>query len=187
MGEVEVHKLKPWLMFLEGDDGGSATDTTDDTTDDQQDDQEDEQQPATWESLFDGEDPKEVRKQLEHAREWERRAKANKTAADELAALKAEDATPGDDPADVSPSDSELTAARYKVALENGLTLEDADLFLTATTEEGMTAQAERFAEVATPKKPKRRDLGDSRDRTPPAPTLKSGADLYDRVKANHY
>lgn len=188
MGEVEVHKLKPWLRFVEGDEGGSATDTT--STDDDaenQDDQEDDQQPATWESLFDGEDPKDVRKQLEHAREWERRAKANKAAADELAALKADGAKPDDDPSDEGPSESELKASRYKVALENGLTREDADLFLTATTEEGMTAQAERFAEVTTPKKPKRRDLGDGRDRTPPAPTLKSGADLWDRVKANNY
>lgn len=179
-------KLKPWLRFIEGDEGGSVTDDTDDTVEnaDEQ-DQDESDDDATWDSLFSGEDPKEVRKQLEHAREWERRAKANKAAADELAALKANEEGAGDGAE--GPSEAELVASRYKVALEHGLSREDADLFLTAKDEAGMTAQAERFAAITGPKKPKRTTSETHRDRKPPAPTLQSGADLYDRVKANHY
>ena len=175
-------KLKPWLRFIEGDEGGSATD---DTVEDheEQDDTEPEDE-VTWESLFEGEDPKDVRKQLDHAREWERRAKANKAAADELAALKAKESDA--DGGDEGPSDAEIQASRYRVALEHQLSREDADLFLTATDEESMTAQAERLAALTAPKKVKRTTSDTNRDRKPPAPTLKSGAELYDRVKAKN-
>ena len=183
-------KLQPWLKFIEGEDGGAGTDTTtDDTSDEQGDQDEDSEQVAgsAWESLFQGEDPKKVREQLDHAREWERRAKANKEAADELAALKAAQSTHEEDPDVGATSEAELVAIRYKVALENGLSREDADLFLTDVTEEGMTAQAKRFAEVSSSRRSKRTSPDTSRDRTPPTPTLKSGADLYDRVKTNLY
>lgn len=176
-------KLKPWLRFIEGDEGGSATDTVD-TVENHNEDQDgtESEDEVTWESLFEGEDPKDVRKQLDHAREWERRAKANKAAADELAALKAKESDGGDE----GPSDAEVKATRYQVALDHGLSREDADLFLTATNEDKMTAQAERLAALTAPKKVKRTTSETNRDRTPPAPTLKSGAELYGRVKAKN-
>lgn len=181
MGAGEVGKLKPWLRFVEGDEGGSATDdTVEDHDAPDQDDTESEDE-VTWESLFEGEDPKDVRKQLKHAREWERRAKANKAAADELAALKANEE--GADDGAEGPSEAELVASRYKVALEHGLSREDADLFLTAKDEDRMTAQAERLAAITGPKKPKRTTTDTNRDRKPPAPTLATGAELYARTK----
>lgn len=49
-----------------------------------------------------------------------------------------------------------VEALRFKVAAANGITAEDAELLLTATTEEAMTAQAKRLAErtpdIKTPK-----------------------------------
>lgn len=180
-----MHKIKPWLRFIEGVEGGSATDETP-NAEVETEVKDGEQEPVSWDSLFEGEDPKEVRRLLDNSRKWERRAKDNKAAADELATLKAE-APPVVEDTVEGPSDAELAATRYKVALENGLSREHADLFLTAKDEDGMTAQAEQLAELGAAKKLKRTTGVDaSRDRTPPAPTLKSGAELYDRVKAKN-
>src|SRR5690625_6300918 len=45
------------------------------------------EQGASWESLFEGQDPQEVKEALENSRKWERRAKENKSAADKLAEI----------------------------------------------------------------------------------------------------
>ena len=45
------------------------------------------EQGASWESLFEGQNPQEVKEALENSRKWERRAKDNKDAADKLAEI----------------------------------------------------------------------------------------------------
>lgn len=45
------------------------------------------EQRGSWESLFEGQDPQEVKEALENSRKWERRAKDNKDAADKLAEI----------------------------------------------------------------------------------------------------
>jgi hypothetical protein len=93
------------------------------------------------------------------AREWEKRAKENKSAADELVALR-----------QAQMSESERTSARlvelereaqtarsealrYRVATRYGIGDEDAELFLTATDEETLERQAKALAErtIAAP------------------------------------
>lgn len=184
MGEVEVHKLKPWLRFVEGDEGGSATDTTSTDGDtDVQDGQSDDDSDVDWKAKYEA-----MRSEM---RKQEDRAKANKDAAEKLKQL--EEAGKPDDQkvseelaeAQKAAADAQLEVRRYRMAAKYGLTDEQADLYLTDPDEERMEEQAKGLSEMG--KKPKRRDLGDGRDRTPPAPTLKSGADLWDRVKANNY
>lgn len=185
MGEVEVHKLKPWLRFVEGDEGGSATDTTSTDGDtDVQEGQSDDDSDVDWKAKYEA-----MRSEM---RKQEDRAKANKDAAEKLKQL--EEAGKSDDQkvseelaeAQKAAADAQLEVRRYRMAAKYGLTDEQADLYLTDSDEERMEEQAKGLSEMAG-KKPKRRDLGDGRDRTPPAPTLKSGADLWDRVKANNY
>lgn len=181
-GEWEVHKRKPWLRFVEGVEGGSATDDTPDDTENQ-DARSNDDQDVDWKAKYES-----MRAEM---RKQEERAKANKDAADKLKQL--EEAGKSDDQkmseelaeAQKAAADAQLEVRRYRMAAKYGLTDEQADLYLTDPDEERMEEQAKGLSEMAT-KKPRRRDLGDSRDRTPPAPTLKSGADLWSRVKANN-
>lgn len=86
------------------------------------------------------------------AREWETRAKANKTAADELASLKAAQMTEQER---LTAQLTEVTqqaetarteALRLRIAVRHGVSDEDAELFLTGTDEETLTRQAQRLA-----------------------------------------
>ena len=102
------------------------------------------------------------------AREWEKRAKENKSAAEELAALK--DTQKSSEQkfeerlADLTTkiTESEAKALRSAIAAEYGISTKkgpkgepsDADLFLTGSDEATLTAQAKRLAErVAEQKK----------------------------------
>jgi len=117
------------------------------------------------------------------AREWESRAKANKTAADELAALKqsqmseqerlAAQLTEAQQAAEVARAE----ALRYRVATKFRIADEDAELFLTGRDEETLTRQAERLAarqEAAGPTPPPSFDGGTRQS----APAGKSMSDL---------
>lgn len=99
------------------------------------------------------------------ARDWERRAKENKTAADELAAIKEAQKTEAEKAADTlraAQAEAEQARAsllRYKTAAEHGITdADDIALFLTGTDEETLTRQAQRLAE---------RSQSDGRPRSP--------------------
>lgn len=113
-----------------------------------------------------------------HSRKWEERAKANKEKADRLdeleaASLSAEQkAQKALESAEAKYAEAEERAAaaetaltRMRIAADFGLTTEDADLFLTASDEDTMKAQAKRFSERA----------GDSNGPRPPRPNNKQG------------
>lgn len=86
------------------------------------------------------------------SREWEARAKANKTAADELAALRGSQKTLEQTFEDrlsemeKRASDAESKALRSDIAAKFGISPADRDLFLIGNDESTLTAQAERLA-----------------------------------------
>ena len=109
---------------------------------------------ATEEDADDGTDWKA------EARKWELRAKDNKTAAEELAALKESQKTDQQkveeriSQMEKRAADAESRALRSDIASKHGISAEDRDLFLTGSDEESLTAQAKRLAErVADQKK----------------------------------
>lgn len=102
-----------------------------------------------------------------HSRKWEDRAKANKEAADELAALKRERMT-DDEKAQAAVAEIEQRAkdaedraekaeaalARMTVATEFGLTKEDADALAAVSDPEALRLLAERLASRSTGPRP---------------------------------
>jgi len=87
------------------------------------------------------------------SREWESRAKANKTAAEELAALK-DTTTTAEQRFEARLAEvekravkAETDALRSTVAASHGISVQDRDLFLTGVDEATLTAQAKRLAE----------------------------------------
>lgn len=97
------------------------------------------------------------------AREWEKRAKENKSAADELAQIRDAQKSEAEKAADAlnaARSEAEQARAellRYRVAAQHGITdADDIALFLTGTDEETLTKQATRLAaRVADQSKPR--------------------------------
>lgn len=83
------------------------------------------------------------------AREWERRAKANRSAADELAALQDSTRALEETLADLQSrhTEAETRALRSDIATKHGISAEDRDLFLTGSDEASLEAQAKRLAE----------------------------------------
>lgn len=86
------------------------------------------------------------------ARDWERRAKENKSAADELAQIKEAQKTEAEKTADrlakaeQAARDAEARALRREVALEHKLSKADAALLDSITDEDAMRLLAERLA-----------------------------------------
>lgn len=86
------------------------------------------------------------------AKKWEKRAKENKSAADELAALKQSQMTEAErTAARLAEMERETQAARtearrFRTATRHGISDEDAELFLTATDEETLERQAKALA-----------------------------------------
>lgn len=98
------------------------------------------------------------------AREQESRAKANADAARELQAIRDSQKSEAQRQAEAlaeaqkAASSAQQEALRWRIAAQHGITAEDAELFLTGSSEEAMNAQAQRLAEkVAVPKKPELR------------------------------
>ncbi|WP_432159068.1 hypothetical protein [Streptomyces sp. bgisy153] len=94
------------------------------------------------------------------ARKWEQRAKENydkakahdayvesqKTEAQKLADAKAA--------AEKQAATAQAEALRWRIAAKNGISDEDAEVFLTGATEETLTRQAERLVALRTPQQP---------------------------------
>jgi hypothetical protein len=108
------------------------------------------------------------------ARKWEDRAKENKSAADELAAIKDAQKSEAEKVADrVAKAEERAVAAearalRREVALEFKLTTEDAALLDTVNDEKAMRQLAERLAAAVSDRKNK--NVVPSEGRTTPPP-----------------
>lgn len=137
------------LRFVEGEDGGSPAPTPAEET------------PAQ-------ETPKPEAPEIDwkaKAREWEKRAKDNKAAADKLAEIEEATKTEAQKQAERLASlereaqQARTEALRFKIASKFQITDEDAELFLTGSDEDTLTKQAERLAqrneEAGKPRAPK--------------------------------
>lgn len=95
------------------------------------------------------------------AREWERRAKENRSAADELQKLREaqqtaeERAKAREAEAEKRAREAESRALRREIALENNLSREDAELLDDLTDEDAMRRLAARIARAAEPPSPR--------------------------------
>lgn len=127
------------------------------------------EQPQTdWSGLADLGDPDTIRKQLTHAREWEKRAKANVEAAKKLEALEAERMTDNEKAIAeavkrgrqeaLSSFSAQLAEAKLRAAaagkvadVDAFVDLVDLGKFVTpdGVNEEAITAAVERFIKVA--------------------------------------
>lgn len=87
------------------------------------------------------------------AREWEKRAKDNKSAADELASLKDSQKTAEQkfeerlSGMEKRAQEAEARALRSDIAATHGISAEDRDLFLTGSDADSLEAQAVRLAQ----------------------------------------
>jgi len=94
-----------------------------------------------------------------HARDWEKKAKANADAASRLEALeesqKSETQKLADakTAAETDATNARADALRWRIAAKHGLTDEDAEMFLNGTDEATLTKQAERLTERAAQNK----------------------------------
>lgn len=95
------------------------------------------------------------------SRETEKKAAANKAAADELAQIKDAQKSAEQRQADElaaarnEAKEARTESLRWRIAATHGISSEDAELFLTGRDEETMTAQATRLAaRQASPAKP---------------------------------
>lgn len=107
-----------------------------------------------------------------HARLWEDRAKQNRAEAD--AAIAERDSSKRrvtqleDEQSQNSPVEALAAAARYKKALEVGMTIEQADAVLTGSDEETIAAQAKAFKDaVSSAVKSKSEDAPEKQDEKP--------------------
>jgi len=93
------------------------------------------------------------------SREWESRAKANKGAADKLAAIEEANKTEVQKSADRLAAaekdavDARREALKFKIAAKFAIGDEDADLFLTGTDEETLTRQGQRLTDRESERK----------------------------------
>lgn len=110
------------------------------------------------------------------ARKWEQRAKENKSAADRLKALEDEKksteqrAAEREAAAEKRAVDAEARAARRDIALEYGLSKDDAGLLDHLTDEGAMRAVAGRLSAQAS-EQIKNGNYAPTEGRTPPPPT----------------
>lgn len=85
------------------------------------------------------------------ARKWEKLAKENKGAAEKLTALEESQKSEAQKLADRATKAEETAATakaealRWRIAAKNGISDEDAEIFLTGTSEDALTKQAERL------------------------------------------
>jgi len=119
------------------------------------------QESTSWDDIFAGETPEKVREALDNSRKWEQRAKENKAAADELAAIKASQQTEEERTAErlataeKRAAEAEARALRREIALDplgdgkHVLPPKDAALLDAITDEDAMRAFAARLATPA--------------------------------------
>lgn len=115
------------------------------------------------------------------ARKWEKLAKENKGAADKLTALEEAQKTEQQKLADratkaeTAAATATAEALRWRIAARNGISDEDAEIFLTGTTEEALTRQAERLVALRGTAQQPAAAVGPQGQRTP-VEALRPGA-----------
>lgn len=93
------------------------------------------------------------------AREWEKRAKENSSAAARLAELEESQKSEAQKLADAktaaeqAAAEAKADALRWRIAAKHGITDDDAELFLTGSDEGTLTKQAERLTERISDRK----------------------------------
>lgn len=119
------------------------------------------QESTPWDDYFAGETPEKVREALDNSRKWEQRAKENKAAADELAAIKESQKSESERTAErlaaaeQRAAEAEARALRREIALDplgdgkHVLSPKDAALLDAITDEDAMRAFAARLATPA--------------------------------------
>ena len=144
--------------------------------------------PEAAETAPQGDAPKVEIDWKAKAREWESKAKANKTAADELASLKAsqmseqERLTAQLAEATKAAETARLEAMRYRVATQFGIAKDDAEEFLFGDDEETLTRKAQRFIErTQAPQNP--RPAGDADLGARPAPLALNGDGIENALR----
>lgn len=111
---------------------------------------DDQQQGPSWEELFAGESPEEVREKLANARKWETRSKENFEAAQKWRELEDGKKTPDQrtsealEQAQRQAQESTAKLIRYEVAAETGIPAADVK-WLQGSTKEELLASAEEF------------------------------------------
>ncbi len=118
--------------------------------------------PPSWDDAFKGEDPVKVRKALDHAREWEKRAKENATAATELAKIQDAQKTEAERAADrIAKAEAEAATVPAKVAAAlrahlvelHQIPADRAELYLTATEPDLLLRQVTGLVADQQPRK----------------------------------
>lgn len=115
------------------------------------------------------------------AKKWEARAKENKGAADRLAQFEESQKTEAQKLADratkaeTAAATATADALRWRIAARNGISDEDAEIFLTGTTEDALTRQAERLVALRGPAQQPAAAVGPQGQRTP-VEALRPGA-----------
>lgn len=149
-----MNKKMPWLRFIEGADNslGSATPSTSGASPQDTPEKGEQTKEDTADSGADEVDWRAKYEEMKrHSRDWEAKAKANKGKADELDKLREAEMTEVErvqkQMTDVTAERDEAVAKllRLGIAMEHGLSKEDADLYLHGD-EEQMRKQAEGLA-----------------------------------------
>ncbi|MDX3555290.1 hypothetical protein PV729_26585 [Streptomyces europaeiscabiei] len=115
------------------------------------------------------------------AKKWEARAKENKGAADRLTQLEEANKTEAQKLADRAAKaegerdGAKAEALRWRIAARNGISDEDAEIFLTGTTEEALSRQAERLVALRGGSQQAAAAVGPQGQRTP-VEALRPGA-----------
>lgn len=115
------------------------------------------------------------------ARKWEKLAKENKGAADKLTQLEeaqkseAQKLADRASKAEQSAATAQAEALRWRIAARNGISDEDAEIFLTGTTEDALTRQAERLVALRGTAQQPAAAVGPQGQRTP-VEALRPGA-----------
>lgn len=123
-----------------------------------------------------------------HARLWEDRAKQNRAEADaaiaERDSSKRRVAQLEEEQSQNSPVEALAAAARYKKALEVGMTIEQADAVLTGSDEETIAAQAKAFKDaVSSAVKSKSEDAPEKQDEKPAEESEEKPAERQEQKK----
>lgn len=124
-----------------------------------------------WQSIFGDQDPQEIKKALDHARTWEKRAKDNTAAAQKLREIEEAQKTEAEKQADKLATlqqerdQAVVMLARQKAVAKHDLPADAAEL-ISGSNEDEINASAERLAALIKQRKGPQPDPSQGRDRS---------------------